>query len=69
MSQYDKSIKAIFSDMTEDLVRLMTGSSVKNKEELLPHVAYKELHLIPFLTRKLPKVAYKITLTPVRNNI
>lgn len=34
MSQYDKSIKAIFSDMTEDLVRLMTGSSVKNKEEL-----------------------------------
>ena len=34
MSKYDKSIKAIFSDMTEDLVRLMTGSSVKNKEEL-----------------------------------
>jgi hypothetical protein len=34
MSQYDKTIKTIFSDMTEDLVRLMTGNKVKKKEEL-----------------------------------
>ena len=34
MSRYDKSIKSIFTDMTEDLVRLMTGSKVKKKSEL-----------------------------------
>lgn len=34
MSRYDKSIKSIFTDMTEDLVRLMTGSKVRKKSEL-----------------------------------
>lgn len=34
MARYDKTIKTIFSDMTEDLVRLMTGMKVKKKEEL-----------------------------------
>ena len=34
MSNYDKSMKSIFEDMTEDLVRLMTGNKVLKKEEL-----------------------------------
>jgi len=34
MAKYDKTMKTIFSDMTEDLVKLITGNEIKKKEEL-----------------------------------
>ncbi len=33
MAKYDKTVKTIFSDMTEDLVRLMTGDKIKKRKK------------------------------------